>query len=276
MTRLIRIFFSEPPLKGRNLLVNGIGLHEPMAKRSVIHRPHGTGDFLIMLFQTPAQAGVSPAIPVNPAGTMIIWKPGDRHFYGHPTRGFLHSWIHCDGPLVRGLLESSEIPTGRAFPIATPDGFLRFLQDMHRELTTHALPDEIIAANLMENWLRDLARSSHGLGTQIPGRIHAVREYIDTHYAEPLSLEILATRAHWSSSHFSRIFRVHYGISPIDYLIRRRMQQASYLLHDANISITEVAQRTGYEDLYHFSKLFKKHLGLSPRALRQSYRPADR
>ena len=46
---------------------------------------------------------------------------------------------------------------------------------------------------------------------------------------------------------------------------RQRMAHARHLLRDVGLTVADVAQRVGYDDLYHFSKLFKKHCGISPR-----------
>ena len=56
--------------------------------------------------------------------------------------------------------------------------------------------------------------------------------------------------------HFCSEFKRHFGESAIQHLIRLRLQHAVYLLRDENLRIGEVAEQTGYEDLYYFSKLF--------------------
>jgi len=81
--------------------------------------------------------------------------------------------------------------------------------------------------------------------------------------------EALARMAHWSPAHFSEEFRRHFGAAPIAYLIRQRMAHARHLLRDVGLTVADVAQRVGYDDLYHFSKLFKKHCGISPGAVRE-------
>jgi iron complex transport system substrate-binding protein len=73
-------------------------------------------------------------------------------------------------------------------------------------------------------------------------------------------------------SHFSALFKAHFGTSPIDYLVRLRLRAAAYLLRDVNVSVSSAAASVGYDDLYYFSKLFKKKLGVSPRAYRKKLR----
>ncbi len=53
----------------------------------------------------------------------------------------------------------------------------------------------------------------------------------------------------------------------MEYALRRRLHPAAYLLHEVNLSVTEVGRAVGYDDLFHFSKLFKKAHGAAPRAI---------
>ena len=68
-----------------------------------------------------------------------------------------------------------------------------------------------------------------------------------------------------SPVYISKIFKEKTGDSPINYLIRIRLEKAKEMLDsDSTKSIREIAQKVGYEDMYHFSKLFKRHFGISP------------
>lgn len=265
-------FFLHPPLTGTGLQVAGIG-HREMMQPGFINRPSGTGDFLLMYFHTSCHAGCSPAAPQIPAGSLFVWGVGDFQYYGHGRRRYCHSWIHCNGPLVAELLQTHEIPLRSPIPLA-PESILRFFEDIHRELIQERNVDEIIAENLFENWIRDLRRSLHQPSTQVSENLRVAREYIDNHYEKPVTLGALALIAHQSNSHFSSEFKRSFGVSPIDYLIRRRLDRAAYLLRDVNLNVTQIAERVGYENLFHFSKQFKKYHGMSPRSMRQTFRPS--
>lgn len=262
MKGLVR-FFAKSPLQGSRIRLRGYGLREPM-RPGCVNRPRGTGDYLIMYFHSRARAGCSPDANWTPAGTLFIWAPGDHQFYGHERKRFVHSWMHCDGSTIQRRLHHL---LRRPLPAESPRAFLHFLGALHEEIAAHLPPDEIIVENLFENWARDLDRKLAG-SRRPPERLNEVREFMDTHYDEPLPLGELARRAHWSVAHFSGEFRRHFGTSPIDYVIRQRMNHASYLLRDVNLTVAEVARRVGYEDLYHFSKLFKRHCGVTPGAIR--------
>jgi YesN/AraC family two-component response regulator len=62
----------------------------------------------------------------------------------------------------------------------------------------------------------------------------------------------------------SKLFKQETGESPINYLIKIRMEKAKELLVKEELSVKEIANSVGYQDAYHFSKLFKKYTGNSP------------
>jgi AraC-like DNA-binding protein len=67
-----------------------------------------------------------------------------------------------------------------------------------------------------------------------------------------------------------RRFKQHTGRSPQQFVIDTRMQAAHFLLLDSNLSISQIALRLGYVDVYFFSRQFKQHHGIGPAAFRKS------
>lgn len=88
--------------------------------------------------------------------------------------------------------------------------------------------------------------------------------YIETHHNEDISLETLSDKLYISSTYISKVFKQETGDSPINYLIKVRLNRAKQLLENQKVTVKEAAEIVGYQDAYHFSKLFKKHYGRSP------------
>ncbi|MFB3389763.1 AraC family transcriptional regulator [Flavobacterium sp. LAR06] len=82
--------------------------------------------------------------------------------------------------------------------------------------------------------------------------------------SEKLTLEDLARRNNLSSSHFSLLFKKSTGMSPLDYFIHLKLQQACLQLLTSEVKIKNIAANLGYDDAYYFSRLFKKHMKISP------------
>ena len=107
----------------------------------------------------------------------------------------------------------------------------------------------------------------------VPERMRAVKRYLDTHYNQPFTLEVLARVGRLSVSHLASEFRTHFGCAPIEYRTRLRMQHACRFLRDTSLRVSEVASLVGYADVYFFSRHFKSHHGVSPREFRRQASP---
>ena len=95
--------------------------------------------------------------------------------------------------------------------------------------------------------------------------VQQIMKYMEENYQEKISLEQIAANMYLSSFYIAKIFKSETGDTPINYLIRLRMEKAKEILEiSPEEPIKEVAAAVGYSDAYHFSKLFKKHYGISP------------
>lgn len=92
--------------------------------------------------------------------------------------------------------------------------------------------------------------------------------YINTNYTDPICLSHLAALAEVHPSHLSREFKRQIGRTPLDYVIRLRMQRAAALLIESQRSIKEIGVSVGYKRAEAFSKAFKRVRGCSPRQYR--------
>ena len=98
----------------------------------------------------------------------------------------------------------------------------------------------------------------------------AVRRYIDLHFKEPLTLDQLAREAHMNKYYLSHAFKREYGVSPINYLISRRIEESKYLLAETDLSLSQIAQLMGFSSLSYFSQVFHRTQAVSPKEYRQN------
>lgn len=127
---------------------------------------------------------------------------------------------------------------------------------------------EILIIRLMRN-------TALSVQTEAPGpsgnhQCVAIKRYIDLHFKEPLTLEQLSEEAHMSKYYLSHAFKREYGVSPINYLISRRISESKYLLAETDLSMSQIAQLLGFSSLSYFSQVFRKTHGTSPMEFRQN------
>jgi len=97
-----------------------------------------------------------------------------------------------------------------------------------------------------------------------PGVLRRVREYIEAHLENNVSLQVLAGIAGLSMSHFARAFKQSEGVTPHDYLLRRRVQRALELLAGTDLPLSAIAYTSGFSDQSHFARRFRQHFGVTP------------
>jgi AraC family transcriptional regulator len=112
----------------------------------------------------------------------------------------------------------------------------------------------------------------YGSGGRIPTpRLRKVFDYVEAHLQEDIHLADLARTAAMSPYYFARLFKNSTGVSPHQYLAKRRIERAKELLHNSEMSVFEIGMQVGYLDPKHFRTLFRREAGVSP----SDYRAAN-
>ena len=99
-------------------------------------------------------------------------------------------------------------------------------------------------------------------------RLQASMELLRERQSDPaLSVADLARAAHLSVTHFGRLFKRCFDISPMPYLLRMRLSRARSLLERTELNVKEIAFATGFSDPLYFSRQFRKIHGMPPTEL---------
>jgi AraC-like DNA-binding protein len=96
-------------------------------------------------------------------------------------------------------------------------------------------------------------------------------EFMHQHFSEKITEATLSKLVHMSDSHFIRLFKNETDITPMEYLMRMRIDKAKKLLQNSARHITEIAFECGFNSLSYFSLCFTKHIGISPRDFQATY-----
>jgi AraC-like DNA-binding protein len=100
-----------------------------------------------------------------------------------------------------------------------------------------------------------------------------VRDYLETHFAKPISLTELSALSGVSPFHLSRRFRARYGLPPYMYLELVRVNRAREMLRRGH-PISRVAFDTGFSDQSHLTRRFKRVVGVPPGQYAKTYGPS--
>ena len=105
--------------------------------------------------------------------------------------------------------------------------------------------------------------------------ITSITRYLQEHLAEDLSLTVLADEFHLNPQYISQLFKNEIGVNFLSYLTNIRMEKAKKLLLSTSLSITDVADQSGYGDYRVFTKVFKKSEGITPSQYRRDFLEAE-
>ena len=130
---------------------------------------------------------------------------------------------------------------------------------------------------IQEKTFRQVLRKLVLKYTQAPKELHSglpvgkltdVLSFMNSQFHEPLSSNYLAQMAGMSPYQFIRSFKKEKGITPVQYLILKRVEAAKKMLREGNTQV-DVALRVGFFDQSHFSRNFRRFTGMTPRAYQQ-------
>ncbi len=107
------------------------------------------------------------------------------------------------------------------------------------------------------------------LGNKSIFKLKNVLTFIHENYDKQISLEAIAASAGMSTKYFCRFFKELTGKTPIEYLMGYRIEKASKKLLNSDLTVTEVAFSSGFNDLSYFIKIFKREKGISPAKFRK-------
>lgn len=92
--------------------------------------------------------------------------------------------------------------------------------------------------------------------------------YIKEHYAEAISNESIGKRFSFHPAHINRLFTKYTNLPLHKYIITFRLNISINLLENTTLSISEIAEKSGFNDVNYFSRCFKKYIGTSPKNFR--------
>lgn len=152
---------------------------------------------------------------------------------------------------------------------------LFYLQNMLREIEAKSPGYETICQDLMEIFVIYLTRQTDFSTTMVPIKKSAsrlcnnVKRYIDEHFKENISLDMLAELTHSSKYYMVHAFSEEFGVSPINYMISRRIEEAKQLLKTYDYSLSLISRILGFSSPSYFSQIFRKTTGMTPNEYRK-------
>jgi AraC family transcriptional regulator len=110
-----------------------------------------------------------------------------------------------------------------------------------------------------------------GPGGLAPWQVRKIKVLVEAKLECGVRIAELAASARLSKSHFSRAFKAHFGRSPRQYILERRIARAEHLMLVGDCRLCDVAQACGFADQAHLSRMFRRFVGAAPNAWRRAH-----
>lgn len=183
-----------------------------------------------------------------------------------------------DPHFVSGIAEeqeavvTAELPEGIGFRDDGTAGLIRLLDEeartggklgrLYAEHVIYALTQRLL-------WM-GTGREAHVPGNALPRpRLQRVLDKMQADLSTDLDLHSLAKESGYSRSHFLRMFREATGITPHQYLLRLRLQQAQRMIKEKSSELLDIALACGFSSHTHMSRMFRQALGVTPSEYRR-------
>lgn len=216
------------------------------------------------------------------AGSGFLIMPGKLiHYEADPLDPWTYSWIGFNGLEAPALIARAGLSDANpVFRAPSSSYFERFHDECG--IASGQRGADLRYQSILYRFLAELLSVAEDVADTRPPAtketyIRQAVEWIGHHYSQRITVEDIARRIGLNRTYLSSLFQARLGMSLQAYLLHVRMKQATELLRQPELSVSDVSRSVGYLDSFLFSKMFKKTVGVSPTQYRKqsAERPAE-
>jgi len=251
--------------------IGAIGYNYRHDKDFVMDRPNGTGCYLLLLIKEPSVfiiRGVEQKVPEN---SMVLFSPETPYCYRAAGEYYVDDWMYFNVTPEEGQRLKDSALCDVVYPVTNMEELSQLVRFMAFEFHSRDLYHENILENYTQIFFYKLYRMVKSAATQhsqeLLERYDAMFHMRNLVYGEPekhFDVNSLAEGAGLSRSGFQHLYKKIFGVSVMDDIIESRIIRAKNLLRVTNLSIKEIALKSGYTNEYSFMRQFKERAGMTP------------
>lgn len=233
-------------------------------------RPHGLEEYLFLHFKTPTVFILCGTTYLIEPGMCIILSPRTPHGFHTDGCELNHDWMHFMPKVEQKFLDLNLVTN--AFFHVVDTGFITSVVKRceceliyKKEAYENMISAEITA--MFVRLKRLISEDNCGYHTDV---FKNLRFDIYRHPKRYPGVESMADVVNLSRSRFSVLYKQCFGVAPKHDLITSRISKASYLLSIGTLSLAEIAEECGYQNIYHFIRQFRTVVGIPPGMYRKN------
>jgi len=255
--------FSEEFL----IVCDGLGMRE--TNDFIIDRRNFNNNLVMIVLKGELHVEQEGKHLILHSGEGVIMNLTVQHkYYTLPETGSKFVWMHFRGKPCETLMNKLYADEKLPFSFHDPNLWkkiykcFQIITGERHEFTMSAMIYEIIS---------EISEKAYSGNTNSDNFMENVNNYIEKNIFSDITLNDLAKNSHLSRFYFCRYFKNQTGISPMQYLTKKKIDAAKKILITGNDKIDVISNELGFTDRSHFSKSFKKYTGKSPAGYRKIY-----
>ena len=258
--------------KSRPLIVGSCGVYRLRTKEKLpTWRPRGRLDYqLLYVASGKAHFYFGGQEKEVTAGHMVLYQPRQEQKYDYFSKDKPEVyWVHFTGGDVKNILRHFAIPMDEnVFYSGTASTYAYLFKEMINELQMCKTGyQELLEMYLRQIFLliqRSREEEKPAVSSYLQEEMEHARRYFSEHYNEAISIEDFAQSRGMSVSWFMRNFKQIAKVTPMQYILNIRINNAVTLLETTDYNVAEISAIVGYDNPLYFSRIFKKQRGVSP------------
>lgn len=270
------IYDSDYNITDAPLWVNACGEDyvENMNSDYIVDRPKGRNDYQILYVKDGYGDFLLDGKRVRvEKNQIVIYRPKEYQWYRYrgDSKTIVY-WIHFSGYMAGELLQKyrlteSLIPLKKEFPMFEST-VNRLITELRNEFRTDICP-AIFQTMLVK--LANFLSEQSDLTAESAGKLERIKNMMEQSISGDIAIKDYADEFGCSEVHFIRLFKEHYGVTPLQFNRNKRIEKAMHLLESTELPIKDIALSTGFENAYYFSRMFKKITTVTPSEFRNQF-----
>lgn len=253
-----------------------VGYHFIHPANFVINRPHGSGDYVLLIVRTEAYFILAGKKQVTPPNSIIFFKVGTPQLYGAVGEKFANDWLHIE------MSESEEkeiaalgIPFDTVLSFDSVTLFSEMIKSIFCERYSQNRYKEDSMKLYFDLMMRKIAEKLHDPNQQTEnafyGALCDLQNAIHLKPQKNWTIDEICREMNISRSYLQHLYKACFGVSITTDIQYSRMEYAKHLLSSTDLTVYNVSIACGYPNDVHFMRVFKKMTGVTPSQYRKEY-----
>ncbi len=256
------------------MYITSMGVNHRHNSDFVKDRPHGTGEYILLLVKTKAVFKFGENEVHTKPNSLIIYKKGSPQYFRADNDIFINDWICFDmADDEVSFFDRAKIEFDTVYELNNTVNISSLMKNIYHELLSDGIHKTTVISNYLEILFLKIsecisAQNKHWNFYET--KLNGLRSMIYDNPGVKWSVAELAQKIGLSPSQFQRLYKSRFGVSPIADAVTSRIEYAKYLLTSTDYTVSRISEELNYKSDIQFIQQFKSVVQITPSNYRKS------